>query len=154
MNLRIIFSFFTMILFLQVESVYSLEIASCRNPKGHAFYHDIGNWQRDGITDGITTLQKLNNGKYDIFIIDVRKKIISLTQDGGEILLLRKGTREATFMHIYPGTVIELYTFWIGLDGKAHFDIIQSKGGDNPLIVRKSAVYVGDCDEIKLDLIE
>jgi len=132
MNLRIIFSFFTMILFLQVESVYSLEIASCRNPKGHAFYHDIENWQRDGITGGLTTLQKLNDGKYDISIVDVRKKIISFRQDGGEILLLRKGTREATFMHIYPGTVIELYTFWIGLDGKAHFRYHSKQGRRQP----------------------
>lgn len=107
MTLRILFVLFTLILFVQTEEAYSVEIASCRNPKGHAFFHDQG-WQQDGITGGLTTLQKLDDGKYDISIVDKRNKIISFRQDGGEILLLRKGSQDATLLHVNPGMAIEI----------------------------------------------
>ena len=150
MTLRILVVFFTLILILQLEGAYSAEIASCRNPKGHAFFH-VQCWQQDALTGGLTTLQKLDNGKYDIFIVDIRNKILSLREDGGEVLLVRKGSQDATFLHVHPGMVIELYTFWIGKDGKAYYDLVQSKGGDE-MPLHKSAVYVGDCDGIDFGL--
>jgi hypothetical protein len=110
-------------------------------------------WQKDFISSGLTTLQRLDDGNYDILLVDVRKKIISLRQDGGEILLLRKGREDATFLYIHPGMVVEMYTFWTDAEGHHRYDLIQSKGGDG-MPVHKSSVLIGDCDEIRFDLIK
>lgn len=110
-------------------------------------------FKKDEIPSGLVTLQKTANGNFDILLVDSRKKIISLAQDGGEIVLLRKGSKDATFMHYHVGMVIELYTFWIDNDNKLHYDIIQSKGGDG-MLVHKSAVLSGRCDAFDFGLLE
>ena len=136
--------------------VNAQEITSCQNPKGYAYYHhhkgglmslSESGWSDDKISGGITTLKKLLDGKYDIFIVDIRKSIISLRQDGGEILLLRKGKEDATFLHFFPGNAVELYTFWRDANGKDRFDLLQSKGGDN-YPIHKSSVLTGECSSI------
>ena len=135
-------------------------ITNCRNPVGYAYYNHSGitskkesGFQGDKITGGITSFVKLPDGKFDINIVDVRKQIISFAQDGGRIVLLRSGKKDATFMHFHPGMVIELYSFWVESDGKAKFSMIQSKGGDS-MPIHKSSVMVGDCDAINFDLIQ
>ena len=143
-----------------VSNAFSGEIATCRNPQGYSYFHhakltprgDAG-WQKDSITGGLTTLQRLDDGTYDILLVDVRKKIISLRQDGGEVLLLRKGREDATFLHVHPGMVLEMYTFWTDAEGHSRYDLIQSKGGDG-MPVHKTSVLIGDCDKINFDLIK
>ncbi len=134
-------------------------VASCKNPEGFGYFHHAGivskedsGFEKDKISGGLTSLVKLPDGKFDIIIVDIRKNIISMTQDGGQIALLRRGSKDATFLHFHPGMVTEIYTFWIDAEGKAKFDILQSKGGDN-MPIHKSAVMVGDCSTIHLDLI-
>lgn len=146
--------------FCLTSNASAYEITNCRNPQGHSYFHhassasrDDAGWQKDSITGGLTTLQRLNDGTYDILLVDVRKKIISLRQDGGEVLLLRKGSADATFLHIHPGMVMEMYTFWTDAAGHAKFDLIQSKGGDG-MPIHKSSVLIGDCDEIHFNLIK
>jgi hypothetical protein len=132
------------------------DIATCSNPKGYSYFpfhgltpkKDAG-WQTDGISSGVTTLKKLADGKYDILILDVRGTIFSLRQDGGEILLLRKGRNDATFLHMYPNMVIEIYSFWRDTDGQQRMSILQDKGGDGMLVHKKSAL-VGDCRVLNL----
>lgn len=134
-------------------------IATCGSVKGYSNYHyaalvskaDSG-MTTDQITGGMTTLQRTARGEFDIQIADARKRIISLVQDGGKVLLLRAGHSEATFLHIFPGKVIELYTFWEDSDGGFHVDLIQSKGGD-AMPIHKSALMTGHCDVIDFSLI-
>jgi hypothetical protein len=129
-------------------------IASCGPTSGYSNYHysaligkkDSG-FSKDKISSGLTTLQKNANGEYDILMVDTRKKIISLVQDGGKIVLLRSGESDATFLHFYPGMVVELYTFWRDSEGRNHYDLIQSKGGD-AMPIHKSSVLTGDCESI------
>jgi hypothetical protein len=135
-------------------------ITNCRNPEGYAYYNYSGaiskkdsGFQKDKITGGITSFIKLPDGKFDIAIVDTRKQIISFTQDGGRIALVRNGKKDATFLHFHPGMVIEVYSFWIESDGKAKFSMIQSKGGDS-MPIHKSAVLVGDCDVINFTLLD
>ncbi len=138
----------------------SQSIATCGKTEGYSFIHHQGiinkkdsGFIKDKISIGLTTLQKKTDGGYDILMVDARNKIISLTQDGGEILLMRKGSKDATFLHFFKGRVIEIYTFWIDTENKAHYDLIQSKGGDE-MPIHKSSVLIGRCEEIKFDLIE
>ena len=153
------------IVFLILCSFFSINlnaqvITSCQNPKGTGFYHHHGptsssesGWKDEKITGGITTLNKMTDGKYDILIVDARKSVSSFRQEGGEVILLRRGTNDATFLHMYPGMVIELYTFWKDAKGKFKFDMLQSKGGDG-LQIHKSTVMVGECSFIDFSLIK
>jgi hypothetical protein len=153
---------FIFLLFFSVANsfAYSQTIADCTNPDGYAYFHYSGvvskkdaGFQKDKITGGITSIVKLPNGKFDILIVDTRKTIISMTNDGGSVMLLRRGKKDATFLHIYPGKVAELYTLWMDTEGRAKFDLVQSKGGDN-MLIHKSSVMVGSCDSINFDLIQ
>ena len=139
---------------------YAQAITSCKNPEGYAYHHYSGQvpkansgFVKDKITGGMVTLQKVGEKKYDILFTDVRKEIISAVGDGGEVVLLRRGKTDATFMHFYPGNVIELYSFWIDNDGLAKYDLIQSKGGDL-MPIHKAAILVGTCGPINFKLID
>ncbi len=141
------------------ETAWSQVIASCSNPEGFSYYHHAGavskknsGFDKDKISGGMTTIQKLPDGSYDILIVDARKKIMSMTQDGGKVLMLRKGAQDATFLLYFPGNAIELYTLWIDQEGQAKYDYLASKGGDITPI-HKSTVMVGRCDGINFNLI-
>jgi hypothetical protein len=154
--IKVIFGF--VLFFLNFNSFAQI-IANCKNPEGYAYYHHQGmvpkkssGFQDDKITGGITTIKKMPNGKFDILIVDVRKKIISMVEDGGTVMLLRAGEKDATFLLYFPNMTIELYTIWIDSEGNQKFDMLQSKGGD-AMPVHKSSVLVGNCDSINFDLI-
>ena len=151
---------FTVVAFALTScAAFAQNIASCGPSSGYALYHyskivqkkDSG-FDKDKISSGMTTLQRNSSGEFDIQMVDSRKRIISLVQDGGKVILLRSGETDATFMHFFPGMVVELYTFWKASDGKYHYDLIQSKGGD-AMPIHKSAVLTGDCDAIDFSLI-
>ena len=151
--------FFFLIAFYSTLT-FAQTITNCRNPAGYAYYNHSGviskkesGFKNDKITGGITSFVKLQDDKFDITIVDTRKQIISFTQDGGIVALLRSGKNDATFLHYYPGMVIELYSIWVESDGKTKFSMIQSKGGDN-MPIHKSSVLVGDCDPINFDLLK
>ena len=140
-------------------SVSAQDIATCElteEPQGYAFYHGAGlvpqkeqGWKREKI-DGFTTIKKLKDKEYDI-VIDTDKPR-SMREVGGKVMLLRTGVNEATFLHIYPGRTIEIYTLWRDLDGIDRFDILISKGGD--MRVHKSSVVSGLCSRINFALIK
>ncbi len=101
-------------------------IATCSAPEGYAYYHhrppavskQESGFQKDAITAGLTTLQRLANGEYDILFVDARKQVFSSRNDGGNVLLLRRGTDDATFLVVYPRQLsIELYTFYTDAGG-------------------------------------
>jgi hypothetical protein len=160
MNQHQLFKFFALIvLSIVTTATWSQVIATCSNPDGYAYYHHAGavskknsGFEKDKISGSMTTIQKMPDGSYDILIVDARKKIMSMTQDGGKVLMLRKGAKDATFLLYFPGNAIELYTFWMDGEGQTKYDYLASKGGDITPI-HKSAVMVGRCDGINFNLI-
>lgn len=144
---------------LSISNSFAQDITTCVDPEGMAYYHHSGSvsakdagWSKDKITDGRLTLKKIADNEYDIFILDATKSLFSLRQDGGQIVLMRAGDQDATFLHFFPGKVIELYTFWRDTKGEFRYDLVQSKGGATTR-VHKSAVLVGTCSAIKFDLL-
>ena len=142
-----------------VGSVHAATVVTCKDPKGYANLHHYGvlkkegsGYAEDAITGGLTTLVTNEKGQFDLLFTDVRKQIISTKSDGGEVVLLRKGKNDATFMLYYPGMVIELYTFYRDNDGKEWYDLLQSKGGDK-MPIHKSAVLTGTCTGLNLSLL-
>ena len=151
---------FFLFVFLGSSVSQAQPITSCKNPEGYAYYHYSGQvpkaksgFKKSKIEGGLVTLQKIGDGKYDILFVDFYKEIISAVGDGGSVVLLRSSENDATFMHSYPGKVIELYTFWIDSDGRPKYDLIQSKGGGSSPI-HKAAVLVGNCGPINFKLID
>lgn len=142
------------------QQLHAQTIANCGPVAGKSFYHYAGSlskklsgWDDDRITKGVTTFQKLPDGGYDIMLVDARGKIISLVGDGGKVAPLRAGKKDATFIHLYPGAVIDLFTLWEDNEGQARYDLIQSRGGDG-LQIHKSSVLTGKCEFIHFDLIK
>ena len=142
------------LLLTPIASSATTDIATCTDLSGNAFYHGAAlvqkkdqGWKRDQITGGRTTFKKLKDGTYDILILDAMKKLYSVRQDGGEVILLRKGEKDATFLYLYPGRVIEIYTLWQDLDGANRLDLLSSKGGDE-MPIHKSSVMTGLCNQI------
>jgi hypothetical protein len=135
-------------------------IANCSNPEGWTYYHFNGmvskkdsGFTKDKVTGGMTTIEKLSNGKYDILTVDARRKVTSMKQEGGDIVLLRKGATDATFLLYFPNNTIEIYTIWIDKNGIGKYDWLQSKGGDDALL-HKSVLFVGSCENINLDILK
>lgn len=153
-------AFIPIYFFLSQSLAFAEDITTCKDPTGMAYYHhaniirkkDSG-WGKDKISDGRLTLKKVADGEYDILIYDATKTLFSLKQDGGQIILMRSGENDATFLHFYPGRVIELYTFWRDLSGQFKYDLIQSKGGDLTL-VHKSSVLIGSCTPIDFKIFQ
>lgn len=147
------------LLSFSVNLAWSQTVASCSNPDGYAYYHYAGvvskkdsGFDKDKITGGMTTIQKMSDGSFDILIVDTRKKILSMVQDGGKVVMLRKGSKDATFMLYFPNNTIEIYTIWVDADGQKKYDYLSSKGGD-ATSVHKSSVMIGKCDEINFNLL-
>jgi hypothetical protein len=135
-------------------------IADCKNPEGFALYHHNKDaaakidFEKDKITGGMLSIHKIKDGTYDLLVVDSRKKITSMVQDGGKFLLLRKGKTDATFLLMFPNSSIELYTLWTDARGRHKLDMLQSRGGDETnLFSHKSSVMVGNCDSINFSLI-
>ena len=113
----------------------------------------ITGWQEDSIKDGIFTLKKLDDGEYDILILDARKELISFRQDGASITLLRKGAKDATFLFYAPGAAMSLFSFWEDYEGNYKMDRLSSKGGDR-LPIHSSSLMIGDCKPINFSLLD
>ena len=144
---------------LVAGSAHAQAVAICSDPAGYGYYHHTpqvpkneSGFVKDKITGGLFTLQRLEGGKFDILYADGRKQIVSTRNDGGDVILLRRGIVDATFLVYYPGMTIELYTFYTDAGKVSRFDIMQSKGGDG-LPIHKSSVMSGICSEVNLHLI-
>lgn len=135
-------------------------VATCANLKGYAHYHYAGvvpknksGFTDDAITGGITTLQRLADGTYDVLVLDTRRELMSMKHDGGSVVLLRRGSSDATFLVAFPSGSIDLYSFYKDGDGLARFDLLSSKGGDR-MPIHKSSVMTGICQHLDLSLIK
>lgn len=135
------------------------DVAQCSNPSGKAYYPYLGlvekklsGWTDDKIPNGITTLQKTSDNQYDLLFVDVSKRIISATQDGGKVHLYSKGKNNVSFLVLYPGNTVEVYTFLVNNDGKPEYTYVSSRGGYDVLFP-KATVMRGDCQFVNFDLV-
>ncbi|MGK2873521.1 MAG: hypothetical protein ACSLFL_14900 [Alphaproteobacteria bacterium] len=145
---------------LPVSAIAADTVVTCKDAQGYANYHytdlvprEKSGFEEDKTTGGLTTLVRTGQDEYDLLFVDIRQKIISSRSDGGTVRLLRKGKNDATFLIIYPGMAIELYTFYRDPSGSEKFDIIQSKGGDG-MPIHKSSVMMGNCSGLDLNLLD
>lgn len=139
---------------------YAADIAQCSNPSGKAYYPYLGlmdkkdsGWVDDKISGGITTLIRTDDNEYDILFVDSTKRIISSKQDGGKVYVLSKGKNDVSFLVVYPGKTVEIYTFLIDKSGKTEYIQVTNRSGDE-ILIAKSTVMRGDCLFINLDLVK
>ena len=151
-----------LMLFLMVISTntHAAVIAQCSNPSGIAYFPYLGlmdkkdsGWVDDKITGGITSLVITDDNEYDILFVDITKQIISSKQDGGKVYSLSKGKNDASFLVVYPGKTVEIYTFLNDKSGKAEYIQVTSRAGDE-ILIAKSTVMRGDCQFVNLNLIK
>lgn len=135
-------------------------ITTCRAPEGYSYYHyrgitskDRSGFAKDNLSNGVFTIKKIDSGTFDILYVDARKTVTSSVGDGAIVRLLRRGKSDATFITIYEGSAIDLYTIWVDSDSNPKFDLILSRGGDSTLL-HKSGVLVGQCDPINFSLLD
>lgn len=139
---------------------YSAEdIAQCSNPSGKGYFPYLGRvpkksagWDDEKVTGGIVTLTRIGKDDYDILFVDSTKRVISSKQDGGKVLLLYRGEREAQVLVGYRQTV-EVYNFFINNDGKAEYTNVISRAGDGVMVTKATAMR-GDCQFVRLDLVK
>jgi len=138
-------------------SVAALDIASCSNPKGKAYYAEKGpvgpessGWTDDYITGGLTKVKKIGENEYDLLYVDARKEIVSARQDGAHILVVHQSDDAFSLLVVYPGTTAEVYTFLKTSSGKLEYLHTLSRAGSGQGTT-KASVMRGDCDYIKFD---
>ena len=142
--------------FMFCGSAIAETVATCGESSGYAVYHheglvprDSAGFRKDEITGAKVTLISNEKG-YDLLVVDAMRNIKSMVDEGGKIILLRRGPRDVTFAHI--NEAIELYTFYRERDGSLRYDLVQSKGGGAP--IHKSSVLRGNCNMISFELIK
>jgi hypothetical protein len=161
---RILLMLRNALLFLFAAMISSLamaqDVTTCRAPKGYSYYHyqgltskDDSGFAEDKLSNGVFTIKKIGNETFDILYVDSRKTVTSSVADGAIVRLLRRGKADATFITIYSGSAIDLYTIWVDKESRPKFSLILSRGGDSTLL-HKSGVLVGDCDPIGFGLLD
>ena len=151
---------FLIAIFVTPAVTKSQTIANCKDLSGYSYFNYKGiikknesGFDRDKISGGITTFEKVGPDKYDILILDARKSLYSLTQDGGKIILMRKSKDEVAFLHYHDKTeLIEIYSIWTDADKKVQFTLLQNRSSG--AFLPKSSLLVGVCDFLDLSSID
>lgn len=143
-------------IFIALASIQAcaIEVASCSNPTGFAYYAEAGlvsakdsGWSNEKITGGITKLSKDEKGEYDILFVDTRKQIISAREEGAHVLPLNRAQSAVSMLVVYPGKTAEVYTFLQNNSGRLEYLHTLSRAGDG-VSITKSSVMQGPCDYI------
>lgn len=139
--------------------VSAVEIASCSNPSGTAYYPELGlinkkdaGWKSDKINGGITKLSKLGGNDFDIIYVDATNRITSSKESGATVLLLNQGKSSISILVAYPGTLTEIYTFIKNNSGGLEYTHVSSRISDSVLI-SKASIMRGDCKILNLELL-
>jgi len=146
------------IIFLLISHVaFAIDIASCSNPVGKAYFPEIGlvpksksGWDQDKVTNGMVKLIKTSEGKYDILFVDATKQITSSTDSGGLVSMLNRGDNVVSFMVVYPKSTAEIYTFLRTTSGGLEYVQVTSRAGD-AVMITKASIMRGDCSYINFD---
>jgi hypothetical protein len=150
---------FLFLIFLTFSSIsFAVDIASCSNPVGKAYYPEIGlvtkqksGWLQDEkITNGIVKLSKTAAGKYDIVFVDALERTVSSVEDGGSVSMLNRGENVVSFMVIYSGITAEIFTFLKTTSGVLEYIHVLSRAGDKAMIT-KASIMRGDCAYIEFN---
>jgi len=143
---------------LLVKSVFAEEsvIAQFKSPQGKTYYANAGlvskkdaGWKNDGIEGGTTEIV-VNNGKLDVRYVDATKRIVSGSEDGGEVKIFGRGINTVSIWVYYPRHTIEVYNFYKDEDGQIKYIYTSTRSGEDLPII-KSSVYVGSCDFVSFD---
>ena len=147
-------------LFLIMPQLLSANtIANCQSPKGYAYFPYVGmsskdmsnKWEKDGVSNGIFQLVQKDTGEFDIQFVDASKLIISSKDDGGKVLPFSDTKNQIGILVIYPGKVVETYTFIKNLSGENEFLMTQSKVN---VAIPKTSVYRGTCTFLDISSIK
>ncbi len=150
---------FLFLILLTFSSIsFAVDIASCSNPVGKAYFPEIGlvtkqksGWVQDEkITNGIVKLSKTAEGKYDILFVDATKQITSSVEDGGSVLMLNRGENVVSFIVIYPRKSAEIYTFLKTTSGVLEYIHVTSRAGD-AVMITKASIMRGYCAFIEFN---
>ena len=131
---------------------FAVDIASCSNPIGKAYYPEIGlvtkgksGWeQNEKITNGIVKLSKTAEGKYDILFVDSTQQITSSVEDGDSVLMLNRGDNVVSFLVVYRGKTAEIFTFQKTTSGVLEYIHVTSRAGE-AVMITKASIIRGDC---------
>lgn len=152
--------FGAVVLAATAAAIHAQELTTCRNPSGFSFYHYAGlvkkaqsGWTDDKTTNGVVTLVKGNDNKFDMLYVDGRAKPISMVQDGADIRLLRLSQDTITLLVYYQGNTTEIYSFFKEADGKNRYTVLTNRTGVD-IALPKSSLMAGDCEPIRFDLLK
>lgn len=148
---------FILIALLIPITASATDIAECANPAGRTYFPQVGGilaknsgWVDDSIKDGITRVTLNDKGEFDIVFIDSMKRFISTRGDGGHVSVFASGSQSFGLVVLYPGKVIETYTFFKTNANKYEYLHTTSRAGD-AVSIAKSSLLRGACSFINLD---
>ena len=131
-------------------------IAHFKSPQGKSYYAYTGlvskkdaGWKDESIKEGITEII-VNNGNLDVRYVDATKRIMSASEDGGQVKIFGKGINTVSILVYYPRHTIEVYNFYTDNDGNIKYIFTQTRSGEDLPII-KSSIYVGSCDFVYFD---
>lgn len=140
--------------------VNASSIAQCASPKGYSYYPETkfvgpeqAGWQEDQISQGKITLVKDAKGNFDILFIDASETVSSSRADGGTIQMVSKGSESVSFLVLYSGKTVEIYTFLKTASGALEFMMTTSRAGD-AVAFTKATVMAGECSFIRFEHLE
>lgn len=136
------------------------EIATCRNPAGHTYYHFNGlagkassGWIQDKTGNGVTLLRAAD-GTFDLLVANIHGRPTSIIGEGAWIKVLRLASDQVTLLVYYEeGDATEIYSFFKEKDSANRYSVLTNKTGDAAKYPR-SGVMVGTCDTIRFDLLD
>ena len=138
-------------------NVFAGDVAQCSNPKGTTYLPELGivtksasGWGDDAINGGLVALTKISKDKFDIIFVDSTKNVTSSVNDGGTVFMLNRDESSVSFIVVYPGKTVEIYTFLTNKSGKSEYIHMTSRGG-NQVLIAKATLMRGDCSYINFD---
>lgn len=162
---RALLLLFTLGLLTGSTSCFSQIIAQCTNAQGFGYYPYMGlvpenskdglhaGWNEDAITGGLFQLNKIDEKNFDILFVDATKQIVSSVADGAVVIKNSIGVDSASFLVLYPGKTIEIYTFLKDKNGNYEYTHVTSRSGDEVPII-KTSLMRGDCQPIDFNAIK
>ena len=128
------------------------DIAICGASQGHGYYpaaglagiqQKTGEWHDDAIVAGNFTLTKISENDFDLLVSDATGRVTSAKQEGATLNLFGALGDNGVSVIVNYGNVVETYTFFRNVEGKAEAMWTSNKGGG--ALIMKVGVYRADC---------
>jgi hypothetical protein len=107
---------------LMTGAAVSKDIAICGESEGYSYFPNAGllalsspkyagKWIEDAISPGRFTLSTGVGDKLDLFFTDASGAVGSATSNGAQVIRLGQTKEALAVIVIYPGKIVETYTF-------------------------------------------